>query len=174
MKVGRGDILIGMLLVIFALLAVISHSAFVSEYGHYLYLNVDILTFLILILGFAIAISIGDLLSAEVKGRVFGAFLLAVSVFVLIRWHSFFEALPFVFGVIIGSVASGIALRIKKYQWLRYMSALIVGTVAYFYLDYLFFLQNKVGETDLWMLIAFASFIFFIVLIYAILKPVRE
>lgn len=174
MKVKVGDVLIGVLLVIFAIFAVISHSTFVKEYGRYPYLNTEILALLTLILGFAIVVSIGDLLSAEVKSRVFGAFMLAVSVFVLIQWHGLLKVFPFAFGIIIGLVASGLLLYTKRYPWFRYMSALIVGAITYFYLDYLLFLRDKVGEIDLWMLIAFTAFLFFLVLIYAILKPVRR
>ena len=173
MKVHVEDAIIGLMLVISASLVVFFYSIFISEYGLHHYLNVEILSLITIVLGFALALAIGDLLSKSVKNRVFGFFMLFVSVFTLIRWYYLFKILPLCIGALLGFVASAISLYEKRDLWLRYISALIVAITAYFCLDYLRFLTERMGN-DTKMIIAFTiSLIFFGLILYLLLKPER-
>lgn len=173
----KQDLAKAVVLVALGFFSIFSYSIFHSNYGHIPFLNVDNkLIYLTLILGFAIGLGFGNMMSGEVRLRIFGVFLLATSIFAFIRWTALFDAylLELGVGLILSILLSLYTSYVRRYLWVKIADGFVIGIIAIEYLLYLVLLSNNAALDFIGFIAGFVSFFIFPIIGYAVLKGEKE
>ncbi|MBN1762938.1 MAG: hypothetical protein JW878_07695 [Methanomicrobia archaeon] len=176
MKFTKRDLVRAIVLGLLGGLSILFFSIFHSKYGYIPYLNVDKLNYLTPILGFIIGLSVGNYESDEIRLRMFGVFILAISVFALVKWYPFFSGylLELGLGLFLGLVTSFYAIYVHNYILVKISNGLVMCVISVEYILYLLVLiDGRVLDIE-GIICGFSSLLIFPIVGYLVLKGKRS